>query len=143
MKWNEPSIWRGAFLKDASWYAVAEDVFGYQFCLRIDGRRPVVKALSLWDGTFILIANSFTEFIERIVLTPTAWVSMRARYRMLMDHPSMQFRPLSHLTFEIPPLLNSEGPTGKFEWMDSTTNASILAQVFAQTKAREIKGGHE
>ncbi|HEX8324044.1 MAG TPA: SMI1/KNR4 family protein [Tepidisphaeraceae bacterium] len=134
--WNDVGVWRQAMFSDLQWFSIAEDAFGYQFCMRPDGRRPVVKALSLWDGSFTLIANTFTDFIVRIVLDETSWCSMRNRYSVFIKQNGMAFRPLAHLSFKVPPLL-SRGDIDHdvFEWTESMANASVLSQVLAGRKS--------
>src|SRR5437763_1154091 len=50
--WNAPEIWKRYLLEGFDWVAIAEDAFGHQFCLRPDARRPAIKMLSLWSGSF-------------------------------------------------------------------------------------------
>jgi hypothetical protein len=134
--WNERGIWRGRFLADLAWLAVAEDAFGYQFCMRLDGRRPVVKVVSLWSGAFTLVGNTFEGFLNDVVKRPDGWSSLKARYCEICANEAMTFRPLHHLSPKIPPLLEAAGSDDSmaFEWVNSTVNASFLAQVYDQVR---------
>ena len=133
-EWNKPELWRGAFLSDLSWTAIAEDAFGYQFCMRADGRRPVVKVISLWAGDFILVGNSFEGFIRDVVLDTDGWRGFKERYAKITGEIGMKFQALKHLAPEIPPLLAPVDQEASFKWTDSVANASLLAQVYTQVK---------
>jgi hypothetical protein len=132
--WNAPDLWRQAFLSDLNWTAIAEDAFGHQFCIRADGRRPAVKVVSLWRGTFSLVANSFDDFIRDIVVDPEGWKSLKELYDSIVCRPGMEFQPFKHLSPDVPPMIAPLDQELNYNWTDSGANASLLAQVYAQTK---------
>jgi hypothetical protein len=133
--WNEPSVWQTFFDLRPGWLAIAEDAFGHQFCMRPDGRRPVVKVLSPWTGDFSLIANSFEDFLRDFLLGTESWSSLHEQYQAIISRPSMRHRQFCQLTPLVPPILGGDGddPT-QFEWLGSSVNMSMLGQLFAQLK---------
>lgn len=131
--WNEPGLWRSGFGLDPKWCAVAEDAFGGQFCIRTDASRPVVKYLSLLDGAFGLVANTFERFIANIVTDPNGWKELKSLHAKIRTVSGNEFRPFTHVSPLIPPLLGGSADKGQdFEVVDAAVNASILAQVYAQ-----------
>lgn len=133
--WNDPKIWRRMLLPDLNWVSIAEDGFGNQFCMRFDGRRPVVKELSIWTGEFNLVGNSLSQFIEDFILDPTTGRELKEYYqRNVQEYGG--WRPYHHLSPCIPPLLSVGTADGvdEYEWTEASANISFQAQVLANIR---------
>jgi len=129
-EWNSSTQWHQHFDVDAAWFAFAEDVFGHQFCLRRDGRRPVVKVLDPWLGSFTMAANGFGHFVSGIVLGDKIWEPLRSLYRKTARLPGMQFRKYCHLSPKVAPVLGGSADfPDDFEWCSSSTDISLLGQL--------------
>lgn len=129
-EWNSRTQWHQHFGVDAAWFAFAEDGFGDQFCLRRDGRRPVVKVLDPLTGSFTMAANGFGHFVSGIVLGDRIWEPLHSLYRATTGSPEMQFRKYCHLSPKVAPVLGGAADLpDDFEWCSSSTNISFLGQL--------------
>jgi hypothetical protein len=131
--WNEPAFWHKHFDIDSDWYAVAEDVFGTQFCIMKSGRRPVVKALMPDSGSFSLVANTFEDFVTDIVLGEL-WRTSQPIATKIFD----SFSPvpmLKHISPKVHPLLGgiANGPSD-YELCDSAASIALASQIVSQIK---------
>jgi hypothetical protein len=115
-RWQAVAKCQGLFGVDPAWAAVAEDVYGNQFCVRTDGRRPVIKMLSLWTGEFSTVAGDFEAFLRDIVLPTDIWKPLRDRFRRIVARPGMEFRRFAHLSPTPPPCLGGTTGDDAFEW---------------------------
>ena len=81
-----------------------------------------------------MVANSFEDFIRDIVVDPEGWKSLKRLYDSIVSKAGMKFQPFKHLSPDVPPMIAPIDQEPDYDWTDSVANASLLAQVYAQTK---------
>jgi SMI1-KNR4 cell-wall len=147
LEWNQTDLWKKYYDLDEKSFVFAEDILGSQFHFDIRGNRRVVKILVPNSGKIMLCANTFEEFVKYEILGSTTNAEVRRLAQSFFEKKSESFRPFTHISCRIPPLLGGrDSDLDNLQLARASTNLKLVGQVAKQVKSlapgtriREVK----